>query len=74
MATVSATLTLMGVPVVGVVSSVLLLDERLSVTLTLGLMFVIAGVSVNLFYDRGRATTGESEQATRALETRAIIE
>jgi hypothetical protein len=37
-------------------------------------MFVIAGVSLNLFYDRGRAATGESEQATRVLETRAIIE
>lgn len=45
---VSANLTLMGVPVVGVVSSALLLGELITLTLTLGLVLVMLGVALNL--------------------------
>jgi drug/metabolite transporter (DMT)-like permease len=52
MAAVSATLTFTGVPVVGVVSSTLLLDEKVTLTLALGLVLVIVGVTLNLVSDR----------------------
>lgn len=52
MATVSANLTLMGVPVVGVISSTLILGEQMTATLAIGLALVIAGVSINLISDR----------------------
>ncbi len=74
MATVSANLTLMGVPVVGVVSSILLLDEQVTATLALGLVFVVAGVSLNLFSNRGPPPTNKSQHASQALKTSAIIE
>lgn len=45
---VSANLTLMGVPVVGVASSALLLGEEITPTLTLGMLLVILGVALNL--------------------------
>ena len=52
-AAVSANLSLMGVPVVGVVSSTLLLDERITATLAMGLALVMAGVALNLISDKG---------------------
>ncbi len=72
MATVSATLTMTGVPVVGVVSSILLLNESVTATLAVGVMFVIAGVSLNLFSERGRPPP--PQHASQAPNTSAIIE
>jgi drug/metabolite transporter (DMT)-like permease len=51
MAAVSATLTLMAVPVVGVVSSAILVGETITVALVAGLVLTIAGVTVNLLSD-----------------------
>lgn len=49
---VSTNLTLMAVPVIGVVSSAILLGEEITTTLTLALMLVIVGVALNLLSDR----------------------
>jgi drug/metabolite transporter (DMT)-like permease len=49
---VSTNLTLMAVPVIGVVSSALLLGEKITTSLGAGLMLVIVGVSLNLLSDR----------------------
>ncbi len=49
---VSTNLTLMAVPVVGVVSSALILGETVTTSLLLGLILVILGVAVNLLSDR----------------------
>lgn len=51
MAAVSANLTLMAVPVVGVLSSALLVDEPITAALVLGLVLIISGVTVNLLSD-----------------------
>ena len=48
---VSTNLTLMAVPVVGVVSSALLLGEDVNTALGIGLVLVIAGVALNLLSD-----------------------
>ncbi|HJS71533.1 MAG TPA: DMT family transporter [Acidimicrobiia bacterium] len=53
---VSTNLTLMAVPVVGVVSSALILDEDVTTSLLLGLILVILGVAVNLLSDRASKT------------------
>lgn len=50
---VSATLTMMGVPAVGVASSALLLGEQVNPELAAGLLLVILGVTVNLLGERG---------------------
>jgi drug/metabolite transporter (DMT)-like permease len=52
-AAVSTNLTLMAVPVVGVVSSAILLRESVTTTLAVGLLLVIVGVAINLLSDRG---------------------
>jgi drug/metabolite transporter (DMT)-like permease len=52
LAAVSANLTLMAVPVVGVVSSAILLGEPVTATLLTGLVLIIAGVTLNLLSDR----------------------
>lgn len=49
---VSTNLTLMAVPVVGVLSSALLLDEPITTSLIIGLLLVIVGVAINLLSDR----------------------
>ncbi len=49
---VSTNLTLMAVPVVGVLSSALLLDEVITTSLVIGLLLVIVGVTINLLSDR----------------------
>ena len=49
---VSTNLTLMAVPVVGVVSSAIILGEDVTTSLLLGLVLVILGVAVNLLSDR----------------------
>jgi len=49
---VSTNLTLMAVPVVGVLSSAVLLDEPITVSLTIGLVLIIVGVAINLLSDR----------------------
>jgi len=49
---VSTNLTLMAVPVIGVVSSAILLGEEITTTLTLALMLVIVGVALNLLSDQ----------------------
>jgi drug/metabolite transporter (DMT)-like permease len=46
--TVSTNLTLMGVPVVGVVASAVLLGEVVTASLVVGLVLVLVGVAVNL--------------------------
>ena len=57
---VSTNLTLMGVPVIGVLSSAVLLGEAVTTTLAIGLMLVIVGVAVNLLSDRGVVATGQT--------------
>lgn len=52
LAAVSANLTLMAVPVVGVVSSALLVGERVTLALIGGLVLIITGVTLNLFADQ----------------------
>ena len=49
---VSTNLTLMAVPVVGVVSSAVILGEDVTTSLVVGLVLVIVGVAVNLLSDR----------------------
>jgi drug/metabolite transporter (DMT)-like permease len=49
---VSANLTMMGVPAVGVISSGLILGERITLELALGLVMITLGVTVNLLGDR----------------------
>lgn len=49
---VSANLTMMGVPAVGLASSAMILGEMVTFELALGLALVIAGVAVNLLGDR----------------------
>jgi drug/metabolite transporter (DMT)-like permease len=51
MAAVSANLTMMAVPVVGVLSSAWLLGEPITATLLVGLVLIITGVAVNLLSD-----------------------
>jgi drug/metabolite transporter (DMT)-like permease len=41
----------MAVPVVGVLSSALLLGEDITASLTIGLILIVAGVAVNLLSD-----------------------
>jgi drug/metabolite transporter (DMT)-like permease len=48
---VSVNLTMMGVPVVGVVSSAIVLDEGISAPLAIGMVLVLTGVAVNLLWD-----------------------
>lgn len=49
---VSANLTLMAVPVVGVVSSAIVLGEQVTPTLLAGLVLIMAGVTLNVLTDR----------------------
>lgn len=53
---VSATLTMMGVPAIGVLSSALVLGEAITPELAAGFVLVVMGVAVNLFSER--APTG----------------
>jgi drug/metabolite transporter (DMT)-like permease len=48
---VSVNLTMMGVPVVGVISSAIALDEGISAPLAIGMALVLSGVAVNLLWD-----------------------
>jgi drug/metabolite transporter (DMT)-like permease len=48
---VSVNLTMMGVPVVGVLSSAIVLDEGISAPLGIGMALVLTGVAVNLLWD-----------------------
>ncbi len=48
---VSVNLTMMGVPVVGVISSAIALDEGVSAPLAIGMALVLSGVAVNLLWD-----------------------
>jgi drug/metabolite transporter (DMT)-like permease len=52
---ISTNVMMMGVPVVGVVSSSLVLHEPVTATLALGIGLVLAGVAVNLPHDHGRS-------------------
>ncbi len=52
LAAVSTNLTLMAVPVVGLVSSAVLLGEDITTTLAIGLLLIILGVALNLLSDR----------------------
>jgi drug/metabolite transporter (DMT)-like permease len=53
---VSTNLTLMAVPVVGVLSSAIILGEDVTSSLLLGLILVVAGVALNLLSDRQKAS------------------
>jgi drug/metabolite transporter (DMT)-like permease len=53
---VSTNLTLMAVPVVGVLSSAIILGEDVTTSLLLGLILVVAGVALNLLSDRQRTS------------------
>jgi drug/metabolite transporter (DMT)-like permease len=55
---VSTNLTLMAVPVVGVVSSAILLGEEITVALSFGLVLVVIGVAINLLTDKGKQEIG----------------
>jgi drug/metabolite transporter (DMT)-like permease len=59
--TVSTNLTLMGVPVIGVISSAVLLGESVTLSLAVGLVLVLVGVGVNLF--SGSRAAGEKVEA-----------
>lgn len=52
LAAVSANLTLIAVPLVGGVSSALLVGERVTLALIGGLVLIITGVTLNLFADQ----------------------
>jgi drug/metabolite transporter (DMT)-like permease len=49
---VSANLTMMGVPAVGVISSAFLLEERITPELAAGLVLITLGVTLNLLSGR----------------------
>lgn len=49
---ISTNLTLMMIPVVGILSSALIVDERITAALLSGLVLILAGVSLNLQADR----------------------
>lgn len=55
LAAVSTNLTLMAVPVVGVISSAIFIGEHITTGLVAGLVFIIAGVSLNLLSDEADA-------------------
>jgi drug/metabolite transporter (DMT)-like permease len=61
---VSTNLTLMAVPVVGVVSSAVLLGEDVTTALGIGLVLVITGVALNLLSD---STTPEEIQPSEVV-------
>lgn len=62
---VSVNLTMMGVPVVGVISSAIALDEGVSAPLAIGMALVLSGVAVNLLWDPApRPTKSEISKAT----------
>lgn len=52
---VSANLTMMGVPAIGVISSALLLGEQITPELAAGLVLITVGVTFNLLSDRQQA-------------------
>lgn len=56
LAAVSANLSLMGVPVVGVVSSAVLLGEQITNLLILGMALILIGVAINLLSDTSEGT------------------
>lgn len=56
---VSANLTLMAVPVIGVVSSAIVVGEQITTTLLAGLLLIMAGVTLNLLADRPGMAGGE---------------
>ena len=66
LAAISANLTLMAVPVVGVVSSALLVGEDITLSLVSALALIIAGVTLNLLADTGSSALGRYEGAPRA--------
>lgn len=61
---VSVNLTMMGVPVVGVLSSVVFVGERISGPLAIGMTLVLAGVAMNLLSD------GSGGDAVPVISTR----
>lgn len=58
LAAVSANLSLMGVPVVGVVSSAVLLGEEITTALILGMAMILVGVALNLLSDTSEVRIG----------------
>jgi drug/metabolite transporter (DMT)-like permease len=68
LAAVSANLTLMAVPVVGVVSSALLVGENVTFTLVSGLVLIITGVTMNLLTDdmSGMSTIAATEPESQS--------
>jgi drug/metabolite transporter (DMT)-like permease len=46
------------VPVVGVVSSAILLGEEITVALSIGLVLVVIGVAINLLTDKNKEEIG----------------
>ena len=53
LAAVSTNLTLMAVPVVGVISSAIILGEEITTALILGMGLILVGVALNLLSDSG---------------------
>ena len=64
LAAVSANLTLMAVPVVGVVSSAILLGEEVTTALILGMGMILAGVALNLLSDSSEVAESPGPLAT----------
>ncbi len=60
LAAVSTNLTLMAVPVVGVVSSAIFVGEDITATLLAGLVLIVAGVTLNLLSDDVDSASGLS--------------
>lgn len=65
LAAISANLTLMAVPVVGVVSSALFVGEDITLALVSGLALIILGVTLNLLADTGSSALGRLESERR---------
>ncbi len=54
---VSTNLTMMAIPVIGVTSSILVLNEQITLAMALGMTLVIVGVSINILSDRATTPT-----------------
>jgi drug/metabolite transporter (DMT)-like permease len=63
---VSVNLTMMGVPVVGVVSSAIALNEGVSAPLAIGMALVLSGVAVNLLWEPSTGAAGEEARPIEA--------
>jgi drug/metabolite transporter (DMT)-like permease len=64
MPAVSTNLTLMMIPVVGLVASALMVDEKITAALLAGMVLIFAGVGLNLLTDRRARVTLQEPETT----------